>query len=242
MKEELLKLHKNAIALQEVMKFTYLSDDNKISQYGGFGNFARKYHELFVRVPASIDRSLLDRYDIDKMPNPNSLTWPQQKNIFDGILLNVGLLISILENNLDLKTSKIEELKNFLSSHLRKVVFEIPDGEKEIQDSIEKLLIGRGYSKGIDYDRETGRVKVSIKEFIPDFIFPKISLALEVKFSKDKKAKSIVDEINADILAYSKDYSNLLFLIYDLGTIRDEAEFKNDLDNKNSIHVIIVKH
>src|SRR5258706_14833229 len=119
MKEELLKLHKNAIALQEVMKFTYLSDDNKISQYGGFGNFARKYHELFVRVPASIDRSLLDRYDIDKMPNPNSLTWPQQKNIFDGILLNVGLLISILENNLDLKTSKIEELKNFLSSHLQ---------------------------------------------------------------------------------------------------------------------------
>jgi hypothetical protein len=48
------------------------------------------------------------------------------------------------------------------------------------------LLIGRGFTKGIDYDRETGRVKVSIKEVVPDFVFPKLGLALEVKLSTDK--------------------------------------------------------
>ena len=105
------------------------------------------------------------------------------------------------------------------------------------------LLIGRGLSKGIDYDREKGRVKVSIKEVVPDFIFHKLDLALEVKFCKDEsKSKRLVDEINADIKAYSKKFSNLLFLVYDLGIIRDEDEFKRDLDNKENISVIIVKH
>ena len=67
------------------------------------------------------------------------------------------------------------------------------------------MLIGRGFTKGIDYDREVGRVKVSIKEVVPDFILPKLSFAIEVKLAKtDSKAKAIVDEINADIQATKK--------------------------------------
>lgn len=81
------------------------------------------------------------------------------------------------------------------------------------------------------------------KEYKPDFIFPKLDLALEVKLSKTKaKSKEIVDEINADIKAYSKGYNQLLFLIYDMGTIRDEMEFKNDLDNKDNIQLLIIKN
>ena len=113
----------------------------------------------------------------------------------------------------------------------------------EIQDTIETLLIGKGLCKGIDFNREVGRVKVSIKEVIPDFIFPKLGLALEVKFTNDKtKTKRIIDQINADIRAYSKEYSNLLFVVYDIGTITDVNEFKNDIQNKDIINVIIVKH
>jgi len=243
MKEELQKLYKNSVALHDTMKFTYLSDNNKISQYGSFRNFARKYNDIVVRLSVFADVSLLDTYVIDKMPTPENLTWPQQKSIFDGILINLALLISILENELDIKQSRAQEIQYFLATNLRKSIFEIPLNEKDVQDSIEKLLIGKGYQKGIDYDRETGRVKVSIKEVIPDFIFPKFGLALEVKFTKDtNKSKSIVDEINADIRSYSKDYANILFLIYDLGSIRDEDEFKNDLDNADNIQLIIVKH
>lgn len=243
MNEELQKSYKNALALLDTMKFTYLSDNNKISQYGSFSIFLRKYNQITKCVAKYLDVSLLDYYDEEKIPNPFDLTWPQQKNIFDGILTNLGLLISILENHLDIKQNKIQGLKDFLSSNLRKAILETPNGEKEIQDKIEILLIGKGYNKGIDYDRETGRVKVSIREVIPDFIFQKLGLALEIKFTKDKtKTKSIVDEINADIRAYGKDYSNLIFLIYDIGTIRDENEFKNDIDNEDNIQVIIVKH
>lgn len=64
-----------------------------------------------------------------------------------------------------------------------------------------------------------------------------------MKLSKGKaKSKVIVDEINADIMAYSKQYSSLLFVVYDLGSIRDEVEFKQDLEKADSVSVIIVKH
>ena len=91
-------------------------------------------------------------------------------------------------------------LKNFLVSNLRKAVLHEPQKEIDIQDSIEQIFIGKGFTKGTDYDREVGRVKVSIKEYKPDFIFPKLDLALEVKFSKTvAKSKEIIDEIIGNI-------------------------------------------
>ena len=50
-----------------------------------------------------------------------------------------------------------------------------------------------------------------------------------------------MDEINADIAAYSKAYRSLLFLVYDLGFIRDEIEFRKDLERTTNVSVIIVK-
>ena len=97
--------------------------------------------------------------------------------------------------------------------------------------------------KGQDYDREVGRVKYSSKEVVPDFIVPKLSLAIEVKLIKTaQRVRSVVDEINADIVSYSKKYAQLLFLVYDLGCIRDEMEFRQDLESATSVSVVVVKH
>lgn len=119
-----------------------------------------------------------------------------------------------------------------------------PEREAEIQNAVETLIVGRGMAKGTDYDRETGRVKTSGKESIPDFIFfPNLKLCLEVKLSKSaERLKAIVDEINADIRAYSTRYERQLYIVYDVGTIRDEAEFKSGLENAPGVSVIIVKH
>ena len=122
-------------------------------------------------------------------------------------------------------------------------MFEKPTKEVQVQDSIETLLVGRGMQKGIDYDRETGRVKVSVKESVPDFIFPKMAMALEIKVSKtNTHLRKIVDEINSDIRTYAKKYAFLIFLVYDLGCIRDELEFKHDLELEDQVSLIIVKH
>jgi hypothetical protein len=86
-------------------------------------------------------------------------------------------------------------------------------------------------------------VKVSIKEVVPDFVLPKLSLAIEVKLAKtDTKAKAIVDEINTDIQAYGRSYAHVLFVVYDLGTIRDTVEFSRDLESVDGVEVIVVKH
>ena len=128
-------------------------------------------------------------------------------------------------------------------ANLRKAIFDKPTSEREVQNAVEQLIIGRGLIKGIDYDREVGRVKVSIKEVVPDFVLPKLSLAIEIKLAKtDTKARAIVDEINADIQAYGRQYKQILFIVYDLGTIRDTLEFTRDLEVMSGVEVIVVKN
>ena len=122
-------------------------------------------------------------------------------------------------------------------------MFELPNNEKEVQDTFERLLIGRGLQKGQEYDRETGRVKISSKESIPDFILPRLQEAIEIKLIKERRRiGEAIDEINADIAAYSKIYDHLLFIVYDLGQIKDEVEFRHDLESAPNVQVVVVKH
>ena len=144
---------------------------------------------------------------------------------------------------MNLKEDRILSLINFFQTNLRKAIFLPPEREVDVQNVVEQLLIGRGLEKGIGYDRETGRVKVSIKEVVPDFTLAKFGLAIEVKLSKDRsRSKILVDEINSDIMAYCKQYPSILFIVYDMGSIRDEVEFKHDLEASEGVSVIIVKH
>ncbi len=66
---------------------------------------------------------------------------------------------------------------------------------------------------------------------------------MEVKFVKNaERVRKIVDEISADIASYSKKYHQLIFLIYDLGHIQDEIEFRHDLESTPNVSVIVIKH
>lgn len=246
MNKELLKnLFNNVKALEDSIKFIYrTTDQNEPFSFANYKMFMRKYNEIALLVAGQLEENIIfDIYDIEKIKDWDDVFRPQYKMYFDMVLGNIALLRSTIENMLDIKNEEIINLKNFFTSNLRKAILHEPENEAYIQDSIEQLLIGKGLAKGIDYDREVGRIKVSIKEYKPDFIFIKLDLALEIKLSKTKtKSKEVVDEINADIQAYGKGYSQLLFLIYDLGTIRDEEEFKNHIDNKDNIQLIIVKN
>jgi len=102
--------------------------------------------------------------------------------------------------------------------------------------------LGRGLNKGIDYDRESGKFEFSGKEYIPDFIIPKLSLCIEVKLLRENRKSKVIEEISADITAYSKQYQRQLFIVYDLGCIQNEEEFKRDIENAGNVKVIIVKH
>lgn len=220
------------------------SDPNAVWRHTTYRQYMRKYNEVvaYVQSLAPINAPI-DVYDLEKVPHSGDTVMPRQKELFEAVHANLAILEAYLSARVDLPSEKAESLKNFFEANLRKAIFDIPIQEREVQNAVEQLLIGRGLTKGLDYDREAGRVKVSIKEVVPDFVLPKLSLAIEVKLAKtDTKAKAIVDEINADIQSYSRAYSHLLFIVYDLGTIRDTLEFTRDLEAVTGVEVIVVKH
>ena len=157
-------------------------------------------------------------------------------------LLSARMLLAGLEGSLDFIDDEVENLSDFFQSHLRSVIYETPEKEKDVQNAIESLLIGRGMSRGGDYDRESGKFEFSGKEYIPDFIIDKMNLCIEVKLLKAGRKSKMIEEISADITAYSKEYQHLLFIVYDLGVIQNEAEFKRDIELQEGVKVIIVKH
>ena len=74
-------------------------------------------------------------------------------------------------------------------------------------------------------------------------MIPKLGLCVEVKLLREGKKSRVIEEINADITAYKKKYNRQLFVVYDLGVIRDELEFRRDIENTGEgIKVVLIKH
>ena len=241
---ELKKYLSHTKAIMDSMEMSARNPED-VWRYSSYKEYIRKYNDLSCEIAKIYHGSNISLvyYNLEKIPSSADTVIFQQKEYFDSVYVNLSIIKAHLENELDLKTDEALNFKNFFQANLRRAVIHTPKSELDIQDVVEQLLIGRGLTKGIDYDRETGRIKVSIKEVIPDFVLHRLKMALEVKLSKDKDAsKRIVDEINADIKAYSKKYVRQLYIVYDMGSIRDENEFKSDLDNAEDISVIVVKH
>lgn len=233
-------------ALLDAMDVALRSTDPKdVWRFASFRQFMRKANELVVIAEAveHIDAPV-DRYNLDAVPtSTNSIAMVQQE-MFEAVRANLGILRAYLVNRVHPKSERISEIADFLQSTLRRGVLTRPEREKDVQDTIEQLLIGRGLEKGLNYDREVGRVKVSAKEVIPDFVLPQLSTAIEVKLLKEATAIGrVVDEINADIRAYGRHYSAIVFVVYDVaGVVRDETEFRRDLEAEEGVKVLVVKH
>lgn len=168
----------------------------------------------------------------------------QHKEMFDMVYTQALALQALLANKIGRRTGSISELENFIELHLRSVIPTEPTCEKQIQDVIETLFVGRGMRRDVDYGRETGRVNISSKEAIPDFVVYALSLAIEVKFVKERKRiDRIINEIAADITKYSVSYSQILFVVYDIGHIQDKRQFCQGLESADtSVRIIVVKH
>lgn len=202
-----------------------------------FNSLAREAEKI-LKLPENSFPTFLT----EKMGTYGDTLWGTQKQVVEAVALQAGMLLTYLEGATDFIEDEFENFANFIRGKLRASIFNSPTKEIEVQNAIEALLIGSGMTKGIDYDRESGKIEFSGKEYIPDFVLPKMNLSVEVKLLRPGKKSSIIDEINADITAYSTRYERLLFVVYDLGVIRDEAEFRRDIENAGAnIKVIIVK-
>ena len=216
--------------------------------FASYKIYATQYTRLVKAITAikTLPDGILFPYDVEKISGIGKTIGIEQKSMFQQVHGDLSMLCSWLEFAIGSTNSSslVRSLEDFLLSKLRPAMLNgNPEVEKEVQNTIEKILIGRGMQKGVDYDRETGRIKHSGKESIPDFVFRPLSAALEVKLIKEKSnVARIVDEINADVLAYRKGYEHVIFVVYDNGTINDIDEFKRDIEISGSTRVLVVKN
>jgi hypothetical protein len=238
-----------AKALKSAMELSLASVEPSeyanIGKFDSYRAFATKHNSLVNEYIGRGGKGAIGvgTFDIEKMKSPGALTWPQAKVSFDTVYTEVLMFVSSLEGIVGVQQQAALELRQFFAVNLRRAMLRMPECEKDVQDVVEMLLIGRGYLKGSDYDRETGRVKFSGKEFIPDFIIPTRSIAIEVKFINDpKRPRSVIDEMNADIPALKTKFQRILFIVYDLGFVRDEYEFRSGLEKSDGVDVCLVKH
>ncbi len=137
------------------------------------------------------------------------------------------------------ESSAIVKVINLAEHKLRKVIRAKPSTEKEVQDAFEGLLIGAD----LPYSRETDRIEYSSKTYQPDFTMTKLDLAIDMKLcARDGREKELPAEINDDILAYQAKYGNLLFIVYDVGFIRDVERFADSFEQHQNVVVRVVKH
>lgn len=213
------------------------------SRYVSFRSYAVTYNDL-VKSARNVLKvnTVLYTFNTDDMKSYMDTLWGYQKEVMEQVLLCTELLLSALEGSVDFVNDEFDNVSDFILSHLRATIFQQPDKELDVQNAIEVLLIGRGLSKGADYDRESGKFEFSGKEYIPDFVLPKMNMCIEVKLLKEGRRSQMIEEISADITAYKKQYERILFVVYDLGVIRDEVEFRRDIEMIDGVKVVVVKH
>ena len=220
------------------------SSTNVSGRYSSFKTYAQEHNYLTHEVcrVINLDKERIIYFDTGKWGGWADTVWPQQKEIIESLVLYTDTLITFLEREIGFIDDEYTNLENFIKNKLRSAVFHIPENEKDVQNAIEALFVGKGWNKGIDYDRETGIIEFSGKKYIPDFIIPRLNTSIEVKLLRDGRKSQIIEEINADITAYSKEYKRQIYVVYDLGVIRDEIEFRRDIENAgDGITVLVVK-
>lgn len=229
--------------LEDTMRDIMIDSQEIGFNYSSCKNFATFYNELANESKRFVNTSAnYHEYQLSEIKNVFNMTGIEQKILFESVFYSTKMLYATLEGLFDFMEDETDNLENLINKRFRSMFHEPPANEKDVQNMLENLFIANSYDKGIDYDRETGKFNFSGREYIPDFIIPKLKLCIETKILKEKKKRSkIIEEINADITAYSKEYDRILFLIYDLGVIRDEIEFKRDIEASGNTKVLIVK-
>jgi len=221
----------------------YNSNAAEIGRYSSYKDMARMYNDFAEQVKRVLEvPSMVYTFNADEIPGFGDTVWGVQKKILEQVFISAKMLLASLKGNSDFVDDEFDNIENFFSTRLRAAIFIKPEKEIEVQNAIESLLLGRGLSKGIDYDRESGKFEFSGKEYIPDFIIPKWDLCIETKLLREGRKSKVIEEISADITAYNKVYQRQLYVVYDLGVIQNESEFKRDIEKVEGVKVIVVKH
>lgn len=217
------------------------TDGDPILECAGYPAFIDEYNRLALIVAKEFGEEakiLFQPIELGKGRNPSSVTRIYWRTFMDMAIVGLNRLAAYLQDKTGQTEEQIQSIVDIIRANLRAAVFEDPKKEIEVQNALEIIFRARD----LDYRRETVAIEYSSKTFKPDFVFDPLDLALEVKLcAASSKEKRLVDEINADIPAYQTKYGRILFVVFDMGFIRDEARFKSGIESNDGVHVMIVK-
>jgi len=210
-----------------------------------FGKNSRYYQTLSNFSWSETGSRVIHGWDIEyQIEQGHKLAFLNQTQQAEGLLLAAidqlreSEITDVYEDNNSIsEASELVAIINLAEKKLRKLMREAPTKEKEVQDKYEDLLL----ANDIEYAKEFPHIMFSSKQYIPDFSFEKYSLAVEIKLCKSDE-KSLIAQLNDDIIAYKTKFKSLLFIIYDLGNIRDIDTFKQSFEQFDDVIVQIIKH
>jgi len=148
--------------------------------------------------------------------------------------------MTIVTDTFILRIINFDEIVNDILKNFRKNISEPPTCERDVQKHF------RNFYDVIEYNflKEKERVTYCGKDFVPDFTYLILNMAIEIKFVNTKeKIKKIMEEMVTDIAAYSQKWKYILFIVYDKGKIRNVDRFTREFhhDNDNKIRCIVIK-
>jgi len=219
-----------------------LSQGDGRQDCAGYRAYLEEYNHLVKQAaglfPNEVNQ-LFYAFDMSKIPDVHGATRLHWRHYLDQAIVVLNKLAVYPEDKAGLVEHELIQVSDLIEATLRASMFDEPKREQEVSNQLEVLFKGRG----LNYRRETIGIEYSSKTFFPDFVIDPLDLAVETKLcATNKREKEIVEEINADIPAYHTKYSNILFVVYDLGYIRDVARFKSGIESIVGVRISVIKH
>lgn len=210
--------------------------------YGGYPIYIEQYNkyqrlttELFGDEALALFPPLLP----EAWVNPSEEDGRMWRTHLENVAVRLSNLEVYLQSKLDDTEQRVQAIIDLIEANLRPSIYDDPDKEKKVQDVLETIFRA---ARPLQFLREKVHIPYSTKTFVPDFTFDPLHLVVEAKLcNREGREKAIIDEVNADILAYQTRYKSLIFVVYDLGFIRDVAQFKIDIEKNSDVYAIVIK-
>jgi hypothetical protein len=218
-----------------------IGSSHNFYDYGGYPVYIERYNEyqhLTVELFGSEAQSLFPLLLPESWKDPSIENGRMWRTHLENVKVRLGELEAYLRSKLGDTDQRVQSIIDLVEANLRPSIRKDPDKEREIQDILETIF----HVRDLPYLREKVHIKYSSKTYVPDFTVDSLNLAVEAKLcNRESREKEIIDEVNADILAYKTKYESIIFIIYDLGFIRDTAQFSADIEKNPNVHSIVIK-